>query len=550
MLPTEENKLLGKWQGPFKVTKKFGPTTYEIATPGGSRSHRVLHINLLKEWFPRSDPAVVNLIRKVEEEEEVEEQYLPVIQKVSLVNLDHLSEKQKKLIQGLCEPELFKNSPGFTTLIQHHIELKPNAQVKRLSYRIPERMVSSFMQEVKMMQEMGIIEPSYSEWCNPVVLVPKKDGSLRFCIDFRYLNSVSKFDSFPMPRIEEIIEKLGKARYISTIDLCKGYWQVPLTPECRELTAFRTPISLMQFRVLPFGLHGAPSTFQRLMNTVLQDIGDFTAAYLDDVVIFSENWEMHLHHLATVFQRIKNAGLTINPAKCFLAKRETEYLGYVLGNGVIKPQVQKIQAMQTCPFPSTKKQVRSFLGLAGWYRRFIPHFATRAAPLTDLTRKSGPNQIQWTEQSRVAFQNLRDALVTKPVLYSPDFEKMFVVQTDASDVGLGAALKQEHGGELHPVAYLSRKLYPRETRYSVIEKEGLALKWALDSFKYYLLGRYFVVETDHRALQWINKMKDTNARVTRWSLALQPFHFSVNHRPGSRNVTADFLSRLPCESFV
>ncbi len=224
------------------------------------------------------------------------------------------------------------------------------------------------------------------------------------------------------------------------------------------------------------------------MNTMLQDLGEFTAAYLDDVVIFSDSWKKHLYHLATVFQRVKEAGLTINPAKCSLAKRETDYLGYVLGNGVIKPQIQKIQAIQSCPLPSTKKQVRSFLGLAGWYRRFIPLFATRAAPLTDLTRKSSPNQIQWTEQTRLAFQNMRDALVTNPVLYSPDFEKIFVLQTDASEVGLGAVLKQEQGGELHPVAYLSRKLYPRETRYSVIEKECLAQKWALDSFKYYLLG--------------------------------------------------------------
>lgn len=247
-----------------------------------------------------------------------------------------------------------------------------------------------------------------------------------------------------------------------------------------------------------------------------------------------------------MFQQIKEAGLTINPAKCSLAKRETEYLGYVLGNGVIKPQIQKIQAIQSCPLPSTKKQVRSFLGLAGWYRMFIPLFATRAA----LTRKSSPNQIQWTEQTRLAFQNVRDALVTNPVLYSPDFEKIFVLQTDASEVGLGAVLKQEQGGELYPVAYLSRKLYPRETRYSVNEKECLTLKWALDSFKYYLLGRDFVVETDHRALQWINKMKDTNACVTRWSLSMQPFHFIVRHRPGSENVTADFLSRLPCKSLV
>lgn len=203
---------------------------------------------------------------------------------------------------------------------------------------------------------MGILQPSQSEWCNSVVLVPKKDGSLHFCIDFRYLISVPKFDSFPMSHIEELIEKLGKAKFISTINLCKGYW-VTLAPESRELTVFCTPTSLMHFRVLPFGLHGAPPTFWRLMNAVLHE---FIVAYLDDVVIFSDSWKIYLHHLATVFQQIKDAGLTINPAKCSIAKRETEYLGYVLGNGVIKPH---IQAIQTCPVPSTKK---ADLFLASW----------------------------------------------------------------------------------------------------------------------------------------------------------------------------------------
>ncbi len=199
-----------------------------------------------------------------------------------------------------------------------------------------------------------------------------------------------------MPQIEELIEELGKTKLIRTIDLCKGYWQVPLAPESRELMAFRTPTSLMHFQVLPFGLHGAHPTFQKLMNTMLQDLAEFTAAYLNDVVIFSDSWKKHLCHLATVFYRIKEASLTINPAKCYLAKMETVHLGYVLGNWVIKSQIQKIQAIQSCPLPSTKKQIRFLLGLAGWYRRFIPNFCTIVAPLTDLTRKSSPNQIQWT----------------------------------------------------------------------------------------------------------------------------------------------------------
>lgn len=550
MLPTSENKLLGKWQGPFEVAKKIGTTTYEIATPGQARSHRVLHINLLKEWFPQSESAVVNLIRLVKDEEEAEEQYLPgtVSQPSPPVDLNHLPVEQRAQLQPLCDSELFKSQPGYTELIKHRIVLKENAQPKRMSYRIPERLQTAFEDEVKLMQQMGIVEPSKSEWCNPVVLVPKKDNTLRFCIDFRYLNSVSKFDSYPMPRIEELIEKLGKAKFISTIDLSKGYWQVPLDWESRELTAFRTPRGLMHFRVLPFGLHGAPPTFQRLMDTVLNGLGEFAAAYLDDVVIFSTSWESHLQHLQTVFKRIKDAGLTINPAKCSLVKTETEYLGYVLGNGVIKPQVQKVRAIRSCPLPATKKQIRSFLGLVGWYRKFIPHFSTVAAPLTDLIKKVKPNTVQWSVPAEKAFFELKGMLSNEPILHSPDFENSFVLQTDASELGLGAVLMQEENGEKHPVVYLSRKLFPRETRYSVVEKECLALKWALDSLKYYLLGRDFVVETDHKALKWLHRMKDTNSRLTRWFLSIQPFRFTVKHRPGIENKAADFLSRSPCEN--
>ena len=203
------------------------------------------------------------------------------------------------------------------------------------------------------------------------------------------------------------------------------------------------------------------------------------------------------------------------------------YLGHVVGCGVIQPQRDKIEAIRTCPQPQTKKDIRSFLGLAGWYRCFVPNFAIRAAPLTDLTRKSGSVNVQWEDQHQKAFMDLKETLCSGPVLQSPDFEKPWTVQTDASGVGLGAVLLQGEGEQQRPVAYTSRKLFPRETRYSAIELECLAVKWALDTFRYYLLGRDFVLETDHRALKWLGTIKDTNARITRWFLALQPFKFHV-----------------------
>ncbi|KAK5925315.1 hypothetical protein CgunFtcFv8_017849 [Champsocephalus gunnari] len=463
-------------------------------------------------------------------------------------DLSHLSEDKQLQVRTICRSELFQENPGRTDIVEHDIVVREGASVRRLSYRIPERLLASLKKEVDLMLSLGIIEISKSEWCNPVVLVPKKDGSLRFCIDFRYLNSISLFDSYPTPRIDELLERLGKAKYLTTLDLSKGYWQVPLTERSRELTAFRTPLGLFQFTVMPFGLHGAPATFQRLMDQVLCDLSGFAAAYLDDIVIYSSTWEEHMEHLHTVLDRLYSAGLTINPSKCVFAAAETEYLGHIIGRGVIRPRVSKIQAIESCPVPQTRKQLRSFLGMAGFYHRFVPQFSARAALLTDQTGSRSSNQIQWTEESMAAFHNIQGSLSKKPVLYSPNFDEHFILQTDASDRGLGAVLLQGSSDNRHPVAYISRKLFPREVRYSTMEKEALAIKWALDSLRYYLLGREFTLETDHKALQWMGRMKDTNGRITRWYLALQPFRFNIQHIPGKDNVTADYLSRCFSES--
>lgn len=301
---------------------------------------------------------------------------------------------------------------------------------------------------------------------------------------------------------------------------------------------------MYQFRVMPFGLQGAPATFQRLMDHVLRDVSDFSAAYLDDVVIFSQSWDEHRFHLQQVLQRIRAAGLTINPNKCAIAQREVKYLGYIIGFGKIKPQLGKFEAIQSSPVPTTKKKMRGFLGLVGWYRKFFPHFADRAVVLNDLTKASAPNKLKWTDECDKAFRDLKDAVCANSVLHTPDFDKPFTLQTDASGVGLGAVLLQEEKGDWRPVVFLSRKLLDRETRYSTVEKECLAMKWAIDSLRYYLLGRHFILETDHRALQWLHRMRDANMRLTGWYLALQPYDFTVRYRSGKTNIVADFLSRV------
>ena len=390
---------------------------------------------------------------------------------------------------------------------------------------------------------MGIVEESHSDWSSPVVLVPKADGSVRFCVDYRKVNAVSKFDAYPMPRIDKLLDRLGTAHFYSTLDLTKGYWQIPLTPLSREKTAFSTPFGLHQLVTLPFGLFGAPATFQRLMDRVLRPHATYAAAYLDDIIIYSNDWPRHLQHLRAVLRSLRRAGLTANPKKCAIGRVEVRYLGFHLGNGQVRPQINKTAAIAACPRPKTKKGVRQFLGLAGYYRRFIPNYSDVTSPLTDLTKKGAPDPVQWTEQCQRAFLEVKAALCGGPLLHSPDFSLPFVLQTDASDRGLGAVLSQEVEGEDRPVLYISRKLSVREGRYSTIEKECLAIKWAVLALCYYLLGCPFTLCSDHAPLQWLHRMKDANARITRWYLALQPFNFMVIHRPGAQMVVADFLSR-------
>ncbi|XP_065416479.1 uncharacterized protein LOC135974099 [Chrysemys picta bellii] len=542
LLPSSESKLLARWQGPYDVVRKVGPVTYEVRQPDKRKGTQRYHVNLLKRWQDREGL----LINPCPPEPELGP-HVPSTDDPPAPQLGQsLTEEQCK--QTNCLLQTFKRTftaiPGYTSLVKHSIRTEPGKVVRETTRPLPYRMREAVEEEVRAMLALGVIEPSQSEWRSPVVLVPKPDGTRRFCIDFRRVNAISHFDAYPMPRVDELLGRLGEAQYITTLDLSKGYWQIPLEETSKEKTAFATPTGLYQFTRMPFGLHGAPATFQRLMDQLLQPHQDYAAAYLDDVVIYSRGWEDHLPRVAAVLRSLRQAGLTANPKKCRIAWQETNYLGYTVGGGRVKPLVGKVQALLDCPTPSTKRHVRQFLGLVGYYRRFIPQFATIAASLTGLLTKDSPRQVRWSPECEAAFQTLQKCLCQEPVLYSPDFKRPFILQTDASGVGLGAVLSQEVEGKDHPVVYLSRKLFPRERNYAVVEKEALAVKWACDALRFYLLGAPFTLVTDHAPLRWLMRMKDNNARIMRWYLALQPYAFTVQHRAGKDHTNADFLSRM------
>ena len=318
-----------------------------------------------------------------------------------------------------------------------------------------------------------------------------------------------------------------------------------MAQSAQDKTAFTTSFGLYQFKVMPCGLQGAPATFQRIMDRLLRGLEDFTSAYLDDLVIFSVTWEEHIQQIKQVLDQLRDADLTAKPKKCKFAMTECVYLGHIVGNGVIRPEVFKVRAVKEYPKPRTKKQVRAFLGLTGYYWKFIPNYASIATPLTDLTRKGCSNTVEWSTACTSAFEKLKTLLCSSTVLHSPDFEKEFILQTDASDHAVGAVLSQlDNDGEEHPIAYFSRKLLEREEKYSTIEKECLAIKLSIQAFRVYLMGRPFSIQTDHRSLEWLDRLKENNARLTRWSLLLQPYQFTVTHRASKANANADGLSRF------
>ncbi len=468
----------------------------------------------------------------------------------------HVAQKLKHLL--IKHAGVFATSDedlGRTNVVEHHIDTSDHAPIRQAPRRIPLAQQPECDKAIADMLAQGVIEPGQSPWASPVVLVRKKDGSLRFCVDYRKLNSVTKFDAYPLPRIDETLDTLAGAQWFSTLDLISGYWQVGLTPEAKVKSAFCVRSGLYLWRVMPFGLCNAPSTFERLMETVLQGLHwKKCLVYLDDIVIFGRTSQELLHRMDDVFDRLFRAGLKIKPRKCRLFRRETEFLGHVISGEGVKVNPDKITAIKDWPVPECAKEVRSFLGTAGYYRKFIAQFATIAAPLHELT--GGGQAFEWTESCQQAFDQLKTALCNAPILNFPVAKAKFVLDTDASERGIGAVLSQlvpidtKDGTEAYEervLSYASRTLSPQEKRYCTTRKELLAVVWFLRHYRSYLYGQEFLVRTDHSSLQWICNFWEPEGQIARWLQVLGEYNFRVIHRPGKQHQNADGLSRRgPC----
>ena len=439
--------------------------------------------------------------------------------------------------------------------VEHDIPLIDQDPFRLPYRRIPPAQFQEVRKHIQEMEQAGVIQKSRSPYASPIVVVHKKDGSIRLCVDYRHLNSKTRRDAFPMPRIDEALDALGNAKYFTTLDLTSGYWQVKVAEKDQAKTAFTTPMGLFECVRMPFGLQNAPATFQRLMTSCLGDQQfESLLIYLDDIIIFSSSFDDHLERLRLVLGRLRQQGLKLKPRKCHLLQTKVKYLGHVISQEGIETDPEKTASVKDWPVPKNSRDVRRFLGFTGYYRRFVPGYAKVAKPLFQLTEGGGRRKANrkplppftWTEECEASFQILKSKLTSPPVLGFPDFEKPFLLEVDASGAGLGAVLSQQQDGTKRVIAFASKALTPSETKYPAHKLEFLGLKWAVvDKFREYLLGRRFQVLTDNNPLLYVTTSAKLDATGQRWVAALADFDFSVEYRSGRLNAAADALSRLP-----
>ena len=442
-----------------------------------------------------------------------------------------------------------KDEPlGQTDVVEH--EIKTTGPPIKLQYRrVPPGLKEEAVKEEERMKQMGVVEPSESPWAAPVVLVRKKDGTLRYCIDYRKLNQVTQKDSYPLPNIQDCLDSLEGAKFFSSVDLSSGYWQVKMSEDAKDKTSFYgAGGGLWRFKVMPFGLCNAPATFERLMERVLGQLRwQICLCYLDDILIFSGSVDEHLVHLQTVFQRLREAKLKLKPKKCHFFQKQVTFLGHIVSAEGIMTDPSKVLKIAECPAPQDVHEVRSVLGLFSYYRRFMPHFSELAKPLIKLTEKN--RVFSWGREQQDAFDQLKQLLEQAPVLAHPRKEGSFILDTDASNEGIGAVLSQVQDDEEKVIAFASKTLSKTERNYCITRRELLAVVYFTEQFKHFLLGRPFLIRTDNSAVRYWMRLQsnsyDPQGQTARWMIKLAAFDFEIKHRSGKQHGNADSMSRMP-----
>jgi transposase InsO family protein len=467
------------------------------------------------------------------------------------INPDLSSAETRRLMNLLIEHKEafawdYMDMKGIPSeLCTHHIyikeECRPICQPQR---RMNPNLKEIVKEELQKLLNAGFIYPiSDSEWVSPLVIVPKNNGKWRVCVDYRALNKATQKDHFPLPFIDQVLDNLAGKKYFSFLDGFSGYNQIQIAPQDQDKTTFTSPWGTFSYKVLPFGLCNAPATFQRAVIGIFSDmVNDCMEIFMDDFTPYGTDFEDALSNLEKVLKRCKQSHLSLSTEKCHMMMREGVVLGHFISYAGIQVDPAKIQVILDIPTPSTQKEVRSFLGHAGYYRRFIKKFSKLASPLFFLLTKDV--NFRWTDDCALSFADLKQRLSTAPILRGPNWALPFHISSDASDTAIGAVLGQQEDKEPYAIYYISKNMAPAELNYTVTEREFLAVVYAINKFRHYVTGYPTFIHTDHTTIKYLMNKPITNARVTRWLLLLQEFDITIVDRPGKENVVADFLSRL------
>lgn len=516
-----------------------------------------LSINLVENFFSEENQIKLTLepsadfIKSTEIEEDLSLELpsieCPNIKTITEIETEHqLPAKEKGKLLEIVNKLKGDGSLGRTDVLEHKIEIMPGEKPKKPPrYRWSPAIQKEMEKEIERMRELDVIEESESDWCNPLLPVKKSSGEWRLCLDCRRVNEVTKKEAYPFPDMQLILGRIEKANYFSIIDLSKAYWQIPLAKESRDYTSFRAGKHLYRFKVMPFGLTGAPVTQTKLMNRVLgYDLEPQVFVYLDDIVVTSKTLSEHLELLEKVAERLRKANLSISVEKSKFCRKRISYLGYILSEEGVSIDSSKLEPILSYPSPKTVKEVRRLMGMVGFYKQFIPNYSTVLAPITDLLKKC-KTRIIWTEEADKALNEIKSILTSPPVLANPDFGLQFVIESDASLVAAGAVLVQYQDGIRRPIAFFSKKFSSAQKKYSATERECLAVILAIEKFRHYVEGTQFKVVTDAQSLKWLNQVsvEGNSARLARWALKLQQHDMVLEYRKGKLNIIADALSR-------
>jgi hypothetical protein len=537
LLPTSASKLLAEWKGPYEVIEKKSSVDYVIRV---GEVNKVFHINMLKLFNERLESNKVEQINVIDLVDSVSaNDNYKVGSNLSMEQV----EKVHKVV-GKHE-HVFNTKPGKIDVMEYEIQVDNYVPRGCVPYKIPFHLKDKVREELNKWLELGIIRKSNSQYCHPAVIVKNSDGSIRIAIDYRKLNPHIATDNYPMPLTDSVIGKLHSAKFISKLDLTKAYFNIQLTEESKKYTSFVTEFGQFEFTVVPFGIKFASGLCNRIIKQVLDGFEDFVDSFVDDLIVFSNSFEEHIDHIDRVFRRLEKAGLNVNRKKCIFAADEVKFLGFVVGNGQIKPDKSKLEAIEKFPRPVNKKQMRSFVGLVNFYRKFAPHIATYLSPLNEILKKQYTDKICWTESLKKNFENIIKLMVGSTPLYLPKPNDKFVLQTDACDFAVAAVLWQRLDTGDVPIAFASKKLTSSQMNYPIIEKECYAIRWAVEFFHEYLVASEFIIKTDHAPLKWLHQNKNVCSRRMRWSLELQTYTFHLEYIKGKDNLLADVLSRNP-----